>query len=214
MLLLGFFTGARIQTITDLKRGTLDNAVPHPMVPGMFLLAVGPGHRPHVATKFDVQGRIMVPDWLLDELRSYVTDTARLKREIKAAPERKDLIFLTKSGNSYADREKSSGTAVDGAVSKLRKKATAAGMKFAEHFHFHMTRATFGTWLTSLLLSMKDITEKEVLGFVRDAMLHKNEADTLRYIRFVKETKMKIQVANEFSQAFLGLRSRLGNNHV
>lgn len=214
MLLLGFFTGARIQTITDLKRGTLDNAVPDPRVPGMFLLAVGPGHRPHVATKFNVQGRIMVPDWLLDELRAYVTDTARLKREVRAAPGDKDLIFLTKSGNRYADRNKVSGTAVDGAVLKMRKKATAAGMKFAEHFHFHMTRATFGTWLTSLLLSMEGITEKAVLGFVRDVMLHKNEADTLRYIRFVKETEMKIHVANEFSQAFLGLRTRLGDNHA
>lgn len=214
MLLLGFFSGARIQTITDLKIGTLDNAVSDPRVPGLFLLAVGPGHRPYVATKFGVQGRIKVPDWLLEELRSYVTDTTRLKREILAAPEEKDLIFLTRFGNRYANSDSISGTAVGRAMVDLRSKATAAGMKFAKHFHFHMTRATYGTWLTSLLLSMEGVTEKAVLGFVRDAMLHKDEATTLRYIRFVKETEMKIHVANEFSLAFLGLRTRLGDNHA
>lgn len=52
MLLLGFFTGARIQTITDLRRGTLDNAVSDPRVHGMFLLAVGPGHRPRVISRW------------------------------------------------------------------------------------------------------------------------------------------------------------------
>lgn len=214
MLQLGFFSGARIQTITDLKRGTLDNAVSDPRVPGLYFLAVGPGHWPHVATKFDVQGRIMVPDWLLDELQAYVTDTTRLKREVLAAPKDKDLIFLTRFGNPYADSDAISGTAVGRAMVDLRRKATEAGMKFAELFYFHMTRATFGTWLTSLLLSMEGSTEKAVLEFVKDVMLHKDVGTTLLYIKFLKETKMKIHVANEFSHAFLGLRTRLGDNHA
>lgn len=214
MLQLGFFSGARIQTITDLKRGTLDNAVSDPRVPGLFYLAVGPGHQPHVDTKFDVQGRIMVPGWLLEELRAYAADTTHLKREVLAAPEDKDLIFLTRSGNRYADSDSISGTAVGRAMVDLRREATEAGMKFAQHFYFHMTRATFGTWLTSLLLSIEGITEKAVLAFVKDVMLHKDEKTTLKYIKFIRETKIKIHVANEFSQAFLGLRTRLGDNHA
>ena len=214
MLKIGFFSGARLETITDLKRGTLDKAVSDPRVPGLFFLAVGPGHQPLVATKFDVQGRIMVPMDLLNELHAYTTDVRRLKREALAAPEDKDLVFLTRFGRRYVDRDSACGTAIGRAMVDLRRKATAAGLDFAKHFHFHMTRATFGTWLASVLLSEKGSTEKEVLEVVRDAMLHKDVATTLRYIKFLNQSELKLQVANEFSHAFLGLRTRLRDCHA
>lgn len=213
MLLLGFYSGARIETITDLKRGTLDNAVADPEAPGVVYLAIGPGHRPFVATKFNVQGRIMVPEWLFDALLTYSTDANRLRREALATPENKDLIFLTRFGHRYADRESSSGTAIGRAMVDLRRKATDAGMKFAKHFHFHMTRATFGTWLTSILLE-RGYNAKAVLTFVCDAMLHKDIETTLKYIKFIEQTPIKIEVANEFTQAFLGLSTRLGAAHA
>lgn len=213
MLQLGFFSGARIETIADLKRGTLDNAVADAAAPGLIYLAVGPGHKPHVATKYDVQGRIMVPDWLFEALHDYATDTARLKREALAAAENKDLIFLTRFGRRYADRESSSGTAIGRVMVDLRRKATDAGMKFAKHFHFHMTRATFGTWLATTLLE-RGHNVKAVLTFVSDAMLHRDIETTLGYIKFVEQTPIKIEVANEFTQAFLGLSTRLGENNA
>jgi integrase len=209
MLQLGFYSGARIETITDLKRGTLANAVAEPAAPGLMYLAVGPGHTPHVATKFDVRGRIMVPDWLHQALLEYADDVVRLKREALAAPEDKDLMFLTRFGHRYADRESGSGTAIGRAMVDLRRRAADAGMKFAKHFHFHMTRATFGTWLTTTLLE-RGYNAKAVLTFVSDAMLHKDVETTLRYIKFVEQTPVKIEVANEFTQAFLGLNTRLG----
>jgi integrase len=211
MLQLGFYSGARIETITDLKRGTLDNALTDPAVPGLVYLSVGPGHMPHVATKFDVQGRIMVPDWLFQALRDYVTEPVRLKREVLAPPENRDLIFLTRFGHRYADRESGSGTAIDRAMVDLRRRAVDAGLNFGKHFHFHMTRATFGTWLTATLLE-RGFNVKAVLTFVCDAMLHKDIETTLRYIKFVQQTPIRIQVANEFTQAFLGLSTRLGGN--
>lgn len=154
-----------------------------------------------------------MPDWLFDALSDYVTDPARLKREALASPAEKDLVFLTRFGHRYADRESSSGTAIGRAMVDLRRKAFDAGMKFAKHFHFHMTRATFGTWLTSTLLE-HGYNAKAVLTFVCDAMLHKDLETTLRYIKFVEETPIKIEVANEFTQAFLGLRTRLGVDHA
>ncbi len=214
MLKLGFFTGARIETITTIRRGTLENAVPDPGEPGIFYLSVGPGHRPHVDTKFDVQGRIIVPAELLAELRSYIADVQRLKREALATSEDKDLVFLTRFGRRYADRDSNSGTAVGRAMVDLRRKATVAGLKFAKHFRFHMTRATFGTWLTSMLLSREGATEKDVLGLVSSLMLHKDVSTTLRYIKFVQQAGIKESVANEFTQAFLGLATRLGDNHA
>lgn len=214
MLKLGFFSGARLETITDLKRGTLDNAVSDPNVPDLFYLSVGPGHRPHVATKFHVSGQIIVPAALLDELRDYACDVSRLKREALAAPEDKDLVFLTRYGRRYADRDSGSGTAVGRAMVDLRRKATAAGLLFAKHFHFHMTRATFGTSLTSLLLSKEGATERDVLALVSSLMLHKDVSTTLKYIKLVQQLPMKAAVANEYSNAFLGLSTRLGDGHA
>jgi len=207
MLKLGFFTGARIETIADLKRGTLEKAVPDQRVPGFILLAVGPGHLPLVATKHGVQGRILVPRWLHEELINYVGDVARLRREAHARPEDKDLLFLTRFGRSYVDRTNGCGSAAGRAVLELRRKATAAGLSFASRFHFHMTRATYGTWLAEMLLSIEGINEKAVIDFIRDAMLHKDIETTLGYIKFVKSGKIKSKVANEFTQAFLGLRA-------
>lgn len=209
MLLVGFYSGARIETITDLKRGTLDKAVSDPAAPGLVYLAVGPGHTPHVATKFDVRGCLTMPAWLHQALLDYAGDVTRLKREALAAPENKSLLFLTRFGGRYADHESNSGTAIGRAMVDLRRKATGAGMKFAKNFHFHMTRATFGTWLTTILLD-RGYNAKAVLTFVSDAMMHKDVEITLRYIKFVEQTPIKVEVANEFTQAFLGLSTRLG----
>ncbi len=214
MLKLGFFSGARVETIADLKRGTLDNAVSDPKEPGLYYLSVGPGHRPHVTTKFSVSGQIVVPAALLEELRQYVTGVRRLKREALAAPEDKELVFLTRYGRRYVDRDSGSGTAIGRAMVDLRRKATTAGLTFAKHFHFHMTRATFGTSLTSLLLSKAGATEKEVISLVSALMLHKDVSTTLKYIKFVQQEPMRAEVANAYSDAFLGLRKRRGNGHA
>ena len=210
MLKLGFFTGARIETITGLKIGTLENAVSHPKMPGLCYLSVGPGHHPRVPTKFDVQGQIMVPAELLNELLTYRTDLRRLKREILAAPEDKDLIFLTRFGRSYSVRDLGRGTAIHRAMVDLRHNAANAGIKFAKHFYFHMTRATFGTWLASLLLQQPGAKVVDVLALVRDAMLHKDESTTMKYIKFVQESAIKQEVANKFTECFIGLKTRLG----
>lgn len=213
MLQCGFFSGARIETITDLKKGTLDHAVSDPDVPGLIYLSVGSGHKPHVATKFDVRGRIMVPAWLFQKLQAYVTDLRRLKREAIASEEHRDLVFLTRFGQRYANRESTAGTAIGRAMVDLRRAAVQAGLKFMRDFHFHMTRATFGTMLTSMLLE-KGYNHKAVLTFVSDAMLHKDIETTLDYIKFIEQTPIKIEVANEFTEAFLGLSTRLGSAHA
>lgn len=214
LLKLGFFTGARLETVSGLKLGTLENAIVDPRIPGLYYLSVGPGHRPHVATKFDVSGQIIIPVALLEELRDYACSVRRLKREALAAPQDKDLVFLTRYGHRYADSDSESGTAVGRAMVDLRRKATAAGMAFAKHFNFHMTRATFGTWVTSMLLSQKDANVKDVLALVSSLMLHKDISTTLKYVKFIQETPMKAAFSNEYSNFFLGLRTRLGDGHA
>lgn len=208
LLKLGFYSGGRIGTLSDLKEGTLDNAVTDSDTPGIIYLAVGPGYFPYVATKFDVQGRIMLPDWLYQELTQYRYCPRRLSRKAKAPIANQELLFLTSRGNRYSDGDSIQGSAVNRAMVDFRRKAVAAGLTFARHFRFHQSRATFGTWLTTMLLE-RGHSPKAVIQFVSNALLHNDIATTLKYIKFVEQTPIKIAVGNEYTEAFLGVCSRL-----
>ncbi len=199
MLLVGCFTGARLGTITTLRVQTLENAVRDPMVPGMWIFPVGPGTG--VATKFDVNGHLMIPDQVMTDLKAYVTSRRHLNRVIKATDANKSYLFLTRHNNPYKV------TTVDREMVDLRRAGQASGMKFLEKFKFHQTRATYGTWLMSICLENASV--KAAIEFVKRAMHHKNESTTFRYITFIEHTQAKIEVANAFTEAFLGLQTRL-----
>lgn len=201
MLMMGFFTGARIGTITTLRVENLDNATPDLMVPGMWNIAVGPGTK--VATKFNVKGSLLVPNQLMRELKRYAYSAGRIKREEKAAKEHKFFLFLTRYSNPYKP------STVSREMTDIRRSATKASLKFMSKFHFHQSRATFGTWLMSITLSVAGVSVKTAIEFVRNAMLHKRESTTMRYITFIEHTKAKIEVANAFSEAFIGISRRL-----
>lgn len=198
MLTTGFFTGARLETITSLRIENLERANPDPYMKGFFLIRVGPGTG--VATKFDVQGELLVPEFLLAELKHYAYSVERLKRESKTSASDKSLLFLTVRGSRY------SGNSVSRLMTDLRRMAIRAGLKFMKHFKFHQTRATFGTWLMKLALSVTTVSA--AIEFVKNAMLHKNEATTFKYVKFLENSKGKQESAKAFNEAFTGLRDR------
>jgi integrase len=134
----GFFTGARVGTITTLTVTSLETAREDPFTPGVYLLPVGPGTG--VATKFSVKGEVMVPQAVLVDLKAYATSTTRLLREAKAKQGDKNRLFLTRRGQPYKV------ATVNRLVHEMRKRAAAAGLKFMLRFKFHQSRATFGTW--------------------------------------------------------------------
>lgn len=203
LLSLGFFTGARIQTLAGFRVKTILNAVEDPCARGIFRLSVGPAANPPVPTKFSVNGQILIPEQLLNTIKAYIYSVQRLHREAKADQENKDLVFLTRFGHAYSDRVLGKSPAINRLMADLRRKAVKDGLNFMANFHFHQTRATFGTWLTTIALRVGDpIT---AVAFVRDAMLHKNESTTFRYIRFIRQSKVKAEVANEFTRAFSGI---------
>ena len=199
MLLVGCFTGARIGTITTLRVGALENAVRDAMVPGMWTIPVGPGTG--INTKFDVSGHLMVPDQLMTTLKAYATSRRHLDRVIKATDAHKSFVFLNRNSNPY------NTASVDRGMVDLRRKGQVAGLKFLQKFKFHQTRATYGTWLASICLEIASV--KAAIEFVKRAMHHKNESSTFAYITFIEHTKSKIEVANAFTEAFLGLQTRL-----
>ncbi|MBU9427236.1 tyrosine-type recombinase/integrase [Burkholderia gladioli] len=203
MLSTGFFTGARIGTITTITLSSLQTAREDPHTPGIYRLRVGPGTG--VATKFSVAGELMVPKAVLDDLKIYAYSTTRLLREAKARGDDKNRLFLTRRGRTYTV------DTVNRLVQEMRQRAVAAGLQFMQRFRFHQSRATFGTWLMQILLDSGAKTT-DAIRFVRDAMLHKDKRDTLRYITFLENTRAKEQFAAAFNDAFTGLRNRNWDN--
>lgn len=199
MLLIGWFTGARIGTIATLHVPALEQAIRDPNVPGFWVIPVGPGTG--ISTKFNVSGDLLIPDHLMAMLKAYVASKGRLARVIRADRSNQRYLFLTSHSRPY------SVSAVDRQVVDLRKKGRAAGQKFLDKFRFHQTRATYGTWLMTICLGAS--SAKAAIEFVKRAMHHKNEATTFGYITFIEHTTAKVEVANAFTEAFLGLRSRL-----
>ncbi|WP_321789594.1 site-specific integrase [Paraburkholderia sp. J94] len=202
MLSLGFFTGARIGTIATLRVGSVEDAMPDPSMTGLYRIPVGPGTG--VQTKFSVSGDLLVPRFLIDALRRYTYSIPRLARQAKATAECRHLLFLTSRGNPYRPES------FNRLMTDLRRRAVRQGLHFMSAFRFHQTRCTYGTWLMEIALRVAG--EAAAIAFVRDAMFHKDEAVTLRYVRFLQQAPIKATIANEFTVAFSGVRNRNWNS--
>jgi integrase len=198
LLTTGFFVGARLETITTIRIENLEAALPDPFIKGFHQLNAGPGTG--IQTKFDVQGQLLLPDFLLAELLRYAYSTPRLKREARAAPRDRSLIFLTSRGSRY------SSNSVSRLMTELRRDASRAGLKFMSRFKFHETRATYGTWLMKIMLGITSVPT--AIEFVKNAMFHKHESTTLGYVKFIESSQGKQQAAAAFSEAFSGLTTR------
>ncbi|QGW99148.1 MULTISPECIES: tyrosine-type recombinase/integrase [Aeromonas] len=195
MFSLGFFTGARIETIRSLRLSTLESAHGDPSISHLQRIPIGPPTL--VKTKFGVSGELLVPLPLLHLLQNYATSTRRILRQAKASQENKTLLFLTTRGKKY---EEASFTRL---MSELRKKLVKEGLGEFERLKFHQSRASFGTELMRLCMSTVSHTD-DAIAFVRDAMFHKSETTTWKYIRFVQNEPIKEKLSDEFFDFFSG----------
>ncbi|MEL2330804.1 site-specific integrase, partial [Klebsiella pneumoniae] len=73
----------------------------------------------------------------------------------------------------------------------------SAGLKQFQEFKFHQTRATFGTQLMRLAMDVLP-SQVDAIVFVRDAMLHKDEATTWKYVKFIEKEPIKEALSDEF----------------
>lgn len=203
MLSLGVLTGARIETITTLGVNNIEDAYPDVDTPETYRLKVGPGTG--VNTKFDVTGELLVPKFLLDELKAYCYSPRRLRRQSIASESNRGGLFLTKEGNPYR------AGSFNRLMTDLRRRALGVGLRFMAKFKFHQTRATFGTWLMDVALRVTDT--KTAVAFVRDAMLHKDDKTTFLYVKFNEQAPLKAEVANAYSTIFSGVVNRDWNQY-
>ncbi len=208
MLRLGFLTGMRLGSICDLKLATLSNAERLAETPLLHYLSIGPGvHGAPVKTKFGVTGQVIIPTELLSDLRAHVNCERRLRREALAARENKNLVFLNRYGKPYATRDDGRSPSINVDMLRLRKAASAEGLNL-KGFKFHRSRATFATSLAEAAIHMSDtpIGWGDIISLIRDLLLHKDEATSVRYITFVKQQKAKAYWANEFTKFLFGSR--------
>ena len=197
MLKLGFFTGMRIGSITDLKLATIEN-YSYLDDMSMATIRIGLDAIPPVQTKFSKSGNIIIPTELVNELLEYAYDVRRLKRIKKV--ENSVNLFLTSRGNKYLGNE---GKSINVAIHRLRKSALENGVYEFKDFYFHRTRATFATVLMQYCLEKMDVTS--AVQLVRDCCIHKDEKTTLKYVKFIEQNKQLAKISNEYTKAFLGL---------
>ncbi|KSR47061.2 hypothetical protein APB53_28565 [Pseudomonas aeruginosa] len=195
MAMIGFFTGARSETIRTLRLPSLENAVDDSTTPGIKRVTVGPGTQ--VKTKFDVRGSLIFPSQLIQELEIYAYSTRRLMRQARASEDDRTLLFLSERGNAYSE------TSFTKLISYLREKLMDAGLTQFQTFKFHQTRATFGTQLMRLAMNVLP-SQVDAIVFVRDAMLHKDEATTWKYVKFIEKEPIKEALSDEFFNLYTG----------
>lgn len=195
MFLIGFFSGARSETIRTLRLSNVENALDDSSSSVMKRIHVGPGTK--VKTKFDISGCLLFPEPLLNELQRYMYSPRRLVRQSLAREENKALLFLTERGNPYSD------TSFTKIMSYLREKLISHGLTQYRNLKFHQSRATYGTQL--MTYAMKSLSSQvDAIVFVRDAMLHKDESVTWKYIKFIEREPIKEKLSEEFFNLFTG----------
>jgi len=200
MLSFGCMTGMRLGSICDLKVESLRNAIPDPMVPDMYWLTIGPSAKPPVATKFDVSGRVLLPGPLFRQALAYAGSRRRTGRRPGPGS---DLLFLTRSGAHYrSPGDAGRSRAVNVAMTRLRS-AAASEAPWITELKFHQTRATFATMVAAHALRVMDVPA--AVGLVRNLLLHRDEATSLRYIKFVQGTEATASLSNEFTRLFFEL---------
>lgn len=189
---LGFYSGLRIGSIVGLTHKAIRKHFPSPEIPGWFAINVGPKHG--IPTKGGVNYTASMPDWLLRELLAYGTSVRRAIRVKKADEENADLLFLNLSGERMNHKTFSTD------MTLLRRLAASKGIRL-KRFHFHDSRATFGTAfvLASLAAGHK---EKYILPRLMRLMGHANAASSLHYISWVEDNKRMEEDAEVYADYF------------
>ncbi|MGR7271275.1 hypothetical protein ACU615_21500 [Klebsiella aerogenes] len=190
---IAFFTGARSETIRTLQLESLENTISVGKDDGIKCVRVGPPTK--VKTKYGVSGLILFPATLLHELIEYSYSTRRLERQLKSKNKKSSTLFITRSGNPYSD------TSFTKEISDMRVFLSGKGHNQFLSFKFHQARATYGTMLMSFALEIFPFTSNAI-GFVRNAMLHKHESTTWRYVKFIEYESFKEKLSDEFFRLF------------
>ena len=109
---------------------------------------------------------------------------------------------MTRNGGNYLNLDNKS---INVAMHRLRVSGLKLGYDVFKFFHFHQTRSTFATVLMEYCL--KKMSATNAIQLVKDACMHKDEAVTFRYIKFLEKSKNLEKISNEYTNVFLGIEN-------
>jgi len=221
MFYLSLFTGARVQTIGTLRLKHLDGVLDSN---GYLRLPIGAGTQ--IDTKRGKCMTLLVPGWLVQDLRIYVNSKEARKRRARSfyRESADNYVFLSNNGAPYYtskqelfDRRNESVneharlvTRADGVAiqdgGSLRKHIremllprTRRNIPDFQDFTFHDLRATFG--MNLLESQLRHLGEQQItaaLEYVRQRMGHANIKTTMQYLQYKSRLKWKNSVQHEF----------------
>jgi integrase len=193
---VALMTGCRHETVTTLNIDALRNAYPDATFPELMRVKVGPGTG--VQTKSDVSGEVYFSAELITELNDYFASPEAILRRSKAKDALQKTVFLTSRGNRYTNQ--TFGTLLH----RLRSELIEADYTQFGRFKFHQLRATFGTMLMRAALGALSDSQASAIEFVRDAMLHKDESTTWKYIKFIEKEPIEEAFLETLWKMFTG----------
>lgn len=197
---VALLTGCRHETVTTLNINALKSAYPDATYPELMKVKVGPGTG--VKTKGDVSGEVYFALGLITELNDYFASPEAILRRSRAKDELQKSIFLTSRGNRYTNQ--TFGTLLH----RLKTELIEAGFTQFGRFRFHQLRATFGTMLMRAALKARSDSQLSAIEFVRDAMLHKDESTTWKYIKFVEKEPIEEAFLKTLWKMFTGSKKQ------
>jgi integrase len=180
MVKVALQTGCRQETVATLTIDGLEQCYPDYHASNLMRVKVGPGTG--IETKYDVSGDVGFPVKLVDELKEFYYSNRSTFRRLRASNELHQKIFLTKQGNIYSTNTFAM------LIHRLRESLLELGHSQFGEFKFHQLRATFGTIIMKAMLKRR--TELNAIEYVKEAMLHKDESTTWKYIKFIKREKI------------------------
>ncbi|WP_161871592.1 site-specific integrase [Pseudomonas sp. SG-MS2] len=219
MFYMALFTGARMQTVCTLQVrhiwAELDGD-------GDLRLPIGIGTG--VDTKGGTNMTLIIPGWLVYDLRVYSRCAEAVKRRSRSFYGETDMnyLFLTSAGSEYytskmeishrkdlnVDPRVSSADRVYGSIREgatIRQFITDTVLPRIRvddpeylKFRYHDLRASFGMNLLDAEIESRGVTQ--ALEYVQQRMGHSSKDITLQYLNYRTNMKKKVKVQSEFER--------------
>lgn len=219
MFYLALFTGARLQTICTLRICHL----PDKKVDSHSFIHLSVGSGTGIDTKFQKPMTLLIPGWLVQDLKIYINSEQARQRRQKSnyGDSDKNYVFLTKLGTPFytskAEQqeltEKIKASDSFGTKLKLYEgEAVRSYLKVVllpeirlidpqfQSFKFHDLRASFGmNLLESKLQHLPEgHSAMTAVEYVQARMGHRNISTTLQYLNYKSRLQWRSKIQHEY----------------
>lgn len=221
---LALFTGARLQTICTIRIKCLFNRESDSH--GFIRLPVGAGTG--IDTKFQKPMTLLIPNWLVQDLKIYIKSEQAQQRRQKSnyGDSDENYVFLTKLGTPFytskAEQqeltEKIKASDLFGSKLKLYEgEAVRSYLKMVllpeirltepqfQSFKFHDLRASFG--MNLLESQLQHLPEGHnhltAVEYVQARMGHSNISTTLQYLNYKSRLQWRSKIQHEYESSLM-----------